>query len=211
MYKKAWCTCKSCCFANLNLLLFCRSHCRRPRRCLSSLLFTNNPCAFVFTISYMMSAVFSILQYVVQSLRSSWSCWCAPTVSPVAGNSGPSCSESWTALGIRENNCAVQWIKIYPMDSLIHLLKKWGQISKVFKIARTVFLILFTVAEISLISFCFPLKKKNRTRDHNHQLGSKLYCRYTTCEALNPPAHTASSIYVLLHVMIPIETVHNFS
>ena len=114
----------------------------------------------MFTISYMMSAVFSILQYVVQSLRSSWSCWCAPTVSPVAGNSGPSCSESWTALGIRENNCAVQWIKIYPMDSLIHLLKKWGQISKVFKIARTVFLILFTVAEISLISFCFPLKKR---------------------------------------------------
>ena len=90
---------QSCCFANLNLLLFCRSRCRRPRRCLSSLLFTDNPCAFVFIISYMMSVVFSILQYlVVQSLRSSWSCWCAPTVSPVAGNSDPSCSERCVAL-----------------------------------------------------------------------------------------------------------------
>jgi len=29
---------QSCCFANLNLLLFCRSRCRRRRRCLSSLL-----------------------------------------------------------------------------------------------------------------------------------------------------------------------------
>ena len=29
---------QSCCFANLNQLLFCRSCCRRPRRCLSSLL-----------------------------------------------------------------------------------------------------------------------------------------------------------------------------
>ena len=28
---------RSCCFANLNLLLFCRSRCRRRRRCLSSL------------------------------------------------------------------------------------------------------------------------------------------------------------------------------
>ena len=90
---------QSSCFANINLLLFCRSRCRRPRRCLSSLLFTDNPCAFVFTFSYMMSALLFILQYVVvQSLRSSWSCWCAPTVSPVAGNSDPSCSESWIAL-----------------------------------------------------------------------------------------------------------------
>ena len=30
---------QSCCFANLNLLLFCRSRCRRRRRCLSSLVF----------------------------------------------------------------------------------------------------------------------------------------------------------------------------
>ena len=28
---------QSCCFANLNLFLFCRSRCRRRRRCLSSL------------------------------------------------------------------------------------------------------------------------------------------------------------------------------
>ena len=27
---------QSCCFANINLLLFCRSPCRRRRRCLSS-------------------------------------------------------------------------------------------------------------------------------------------------------------------------------
>ena len=29
---------QSCCFANINLLLLCRSRCRRRRRCLSSLL-----------------------------------------------------------------------------------------------------------------------------------------------------------------------------
>ena len=29
---------QSCCFANLNLLFFCRSRCRRRRRCLSSLM-----------------------------------------------------------------------------------------------------------------------------------------------------------------------------
>ena len=29
---------QSCCFANLNLVLFCRSRCRPRRRCLSSLL-----------------------------------------------------------------------------------------------------------------------------------------------------------------------------
>ena len=29
---------QSCCFANLNLLLFCRSRCRHRRRCLSSLI-----------------------------------------------------------------------------------------------------------------------------------------------------------------------------
>ena len=31
---------QTCCFANLNLLLFCRSRCRRRRRCLSSLMDT---------------------------------------------------------------------------------------------------------------------------------------------------------------------------
>ena len=39
MYKKAWCTCKVYVLLILNLLLFCRSRCRRRRRCLSSLIF----------------------------------------------------------------------------------------------------------------------------------------------------------------------------
>ena len=30
---------QSCCFVNLNLLVYCRSRCRRRRRCLSSLLY----------------------------------------------------------------------------------------------------------------------------------------------------------------------------
>ena len=30
---------QSCCFANINLLVFCRSRCRRRRLCLSSLCF----------------------------------------------------------------------------------------------------------------------------------------------------------------------------
>ena len=88
------------------------------------------------------------------------------------------------------------------MDSLIHLLKKWGQISKIFKIVRAEFLILFTVAEIFLISFCFPLKKRTELAI----LITNWDQSYTVViprEALNPPAHTDSSIYVLLHLMIP--------
>ena len=27
----------------------------------------------------------------------------------------------------RETNCAIQWIVIYPVDSVIHLLYNWGQ------------------------------------------------------------------------------------
>ena len=26
----------------------------------------------------------------------------------------------------RETNCAIYWIEIYSMDSVIHLLNKWG-------------------------------------------------------------------------------------
>ena len=29
---------------------------------------------------------------------------------------------------VRETNCAIQWIVIYPMDSVIHLLNNWGLI-----------------------------------------------------------------------------------
>ena len=29
-------------------------------------------------------------------------------------------------ISIRETNCAIQWIEIYPVDSLIHLLNNWG-------------------------------------------------------------------------------------
>ena len=44
MYKELNCDARemhvqSCCFADLNLLLFCRSRLRRRRRCLSSLLY----------------------------------------------------------------------------------------------------------------------------------------------------------------------------
>ena len=34
---------QSCCFANLNLLLFCRSCCRRRRHCLNSLMLHRGP------------------------------------------------------------------------------------------------------------------------------------------------------------------------
>ena len=30
-------------------------------------------------------------------------------------------------LGVRETNCAIQWILSYPMNSVIHLLNNWGQ------------------------------------------------------------------------------------
>ena len=47
MYKKAWCTCKVVLL--INLLLFCRSRCRRRRRCLSSLLFWSRNFATMVT------------------------------------------------------------------------------------------------------------------------------------------------------------------
>ena len=28
--------------------------------------------------------------------------------------------------GIRETNCTIHWIEIYPLDSAIHLLNHWG-------------------------------------------------------------------------------------
>ena len=28
---------------------------------------------------------------------------------------------------IRETNCAIHWVAIYPMDGVIHLLNYWGQ------------------------------------------------------------------------------------
>ena len=36
---------QSCCFVDLNLLLFCHSRCRRRRRCLSSLVASASSCA----------------------------------------------------------------------------------------------------------------------------------------------------------------------
>ena len=38
MYKKSLTHVQSCCFSYLNLTLYCRSRCRRRRRCLRSLL-----------------------------------------------------------------------------------------------------------------------------------------------------------------------------
>ena len=32
-------------------------------------------------------------------------------------------------ISIRKTNCAAQWIEIYPMDSVIHLLNNWGLVS----------------------------------------------------------------------------------
>ena len=49
MGKKAWCTCKSSCFTNTNLLLFCRSRCPRRHCCLSSLLLSSKNWATMVT------------------------------------------------------------------------------------------------------------------------------------------------------------------
>ena len=49
MGKKAWCTCKSSCFTNTNLLLFCRSRCRRRHCCLRSLLLSSKNWATMVT------------------------------------------------------------------------------------------------------------------------------------------------------------------
>ena len=51
---------------------------------------------------------------------------------------GPSCSKVGlryppdkslsNGISVRETNCAIQWIVIYPVDSVIHLLNNWGQV-----------------------------------------------------------------------------------
>ena len=30
-------------------------------------------------------------------------------------------------ISIRKTNCTIQWIEIYPVDSVINLLNNWGQ------------------------------------------------------------------------------------
>ena len=40
--------------------------------------------------------------------------------------SGPCCSND--GLRYPPTNCTIQWIVIYPVDSVIHLLKDWGQV-----------------------------------------------------------------------------------
>ena len=37
----------------------------------------------------------------------------------------PTCDPN--KIRVKETNCAIQWIKIYPVDSVIHLLNTWGQ------------------------------------------------------------------------------------
>ena len=32
-------------------------------------------------------------------------------------------------MSIRETNGTIQWIDIYPVDSVIHILNNWGQIN----------------------------------------------------------------------------------
>ena len=31
-------------------------------------------------------------------------------------------------ISIRENNCVIQWIEIYPLDSIIHLFEQPGPV-----------------------------------------------------------------------------------
>ena len=48
----------------------------------------------------------------------------------------PQLFKSWIALSTGDMsgkpiNCAIQWIVIYPVDSVIHLLNDWGQMNKI--------------------------------------------------------------------------------
>ena len=50
---------------------------------------------------------------------------------PSCFNDGLALSAGWITIqwiSYSEINCAIQWIVIYPMDSVIHLLNSWGQV-----------------------------------------------------------------------------------
>ena len=62
---------QSCCFTNLNLLLFSRSRCRRRRRCLSSLLLIFTPTATTATTTIPLSATPALAAIIIiRTLRS---------------------------------------------------------------------------------------------------------------------------------------------
>ena len=68
IYKKCLMQVQSCCFANLNLLLFCRSRCLHCQRCLSSLLssFQGNVKVEGRSVLYFKSKIGSIFQWKVR-------------------------------------------------------------------------------------------------------------------------------------------------
>ena len=64
---------QSCCFANINLLLFCRSRCRQSRRCLSSsLLLSRN---FAAMVTWRHASPLYCLQTFLFVPSSLWCCW----------------------------------------------------------------------------------------------------------------------------------------
>ena len=53
---------------------------------------------------------------------------------------------------IRETNCTIHWIAIYPVDSAIHLLDNWGLVTFVLNaVLKRYFIISFCDLPFSLI------------------------------------------------------------
>ena len=63
-------------------------------------------------------------------------------------------------ISIRETNCIIHWIEIYPLDSAIHLLNNWALISS--------FVRCFKKINAPLIfSICFHKTVHNKLNVHN--------------------------------------------
>ena len=57
-----------CCFANLNLLLFCRSCCRRRRRCLRSLISMETLIVFLAPVQIHMTTVKGLFSFNIRHI-----------------------------------------------------------------------------------------------------------------------------------------------
>ena len=40
----------------------------------------------------------------------------------------------YPVISVRETDCIIQWMVIYPVDSIIHLLKNWGQVDAIIQL-----------------------------------------------------------------------------
>ena len=90
------------------------------------------------------------------------------------------CINHYPADKYYRNQCVIQWIEIYPVDSIIQLLNNWGLVNKGFILwAKENPLLQYKAGNLEQArSPILPLKQPIRTQDLSH-LGSSQNQSYT--------------------------------